>query len=116
MHASYYNKFLQQFVGLKEPLQCSMAEDFIQKGVLILQHQNGRCRLKKAQDVSRVILAAARGWQNRSMELKIALEAKGLTPPFETLKSECKTLIDDYVDHMVIVSCLVTSILEKFSF
>lgn len=89
-----------------------MAEDFIQKGVLILQHQNGRCRLKKAQDVSRVILAAARGWQNRSVELKIALEAKRLAPPFAALKSECKTLIDDYVDHMVIVSCLAKVILK----
>ena len=99
-------------LGLKEPLKCSMAEDYIQKGVLILQHQNGKCRLKKANDVARVILAAARGWQSRTTELKNALKAKKLAFPFDTLSSECKTLIDDYIDHMVIVSCLAILTLQ----
>jgi len=89
--------------GLKEPLKCSMAEDYIQKGVLVLQHQNGKCRLKKPNDVARVILAAARGWQSRTTELKNALKAKKLTFSLDTLRSECRTLIDDYIDHMVIV-------------
>ena len=89
-----------------------MAEDYIQKGVLILQHQNGKCRLKKANDVARVILAAARGWQSRTTELKNALKAKKLAFPFDTLSSECKTLIDDYIDHMVIVSCLAILTLQ----
>ena len=91
-----------------------MAEDYIQKGVLILQHQNGKCRLKKANDVSRVILAAARGWQSRSIELKNALQAARIVPPFDKLKPECNTMIDDYIDHMVIVSCLLN--VNKYEF
>ena len=89
--------------GLKDPLQCSMAEDFVQKGVVMLQHQTGKCRLKQAKDVARVILAAARGWHSRNTELTSIMETKGFVHPFEYLKPECKSLIEDYVDHMVIV-------------
>ena len=91
-----------------------MAEDYIQKGVLMLQHQTGKCRLKKAKDIARVILAAARGWQSRKIELTNALEAQGFAPPFDALKSECKSLIEDYVDHMVIVSFLQSHSKEYF--
>ena len=70
----------------------------------MLQHQTGKCRLKKANDIARVILAAARGWQSRSVELTTLLGAKGFHPPFEALKPECQSLLEDYIDHMVIVS------------
>lgn len=106
--------FIFVFEGMKNPLQCSMAEDYIQKGVLTLQHQTGKCKLKKAKDIARVILAAARGWQSRRTELIRILEAKGFAPPFNLLKAECKALIEDYVDHMVIVSSLFIN--TKFLF
>eukprot|EP00794_Sanderia_malayensis_P006070 gene6070-6772_t len=100
-HESEWPAIVQN--GTKDPLQCSIANDFIYKGVVLLQYQTGRCRLKQARDVARVILAAARGWDNRNKELNLALLSKGCYPPFDDLGPESLSLMDDYVDHMVIV-------------
>ena len=91
-------------LGIKDPLQCSIADDYTYKGVVLLQYQTGRCRLKQARDVGRVILAAARGWDSRNKELINELARKGFVTDFDSLKTESVSLIDDYVDHMVIVS------------
>ncbi len=93
-------------LGIKDPLQCSIANDYIYKGVVLLQYQTGRCRLKQARDVARVILAAARGWDSRNKELTNALISKGCQPPFDYLSPESVSLMEDYIDHMVIVSFL----------
>ena len=95
---------LLSFLGVKNPLECSIAEDYIYKAVVVLEYQTGKCRLKQAKEVARVILAAARGWDIRNRELLDAMEARGFFPPFVSLKHESKTLMDDFVDHMVIVS------------
>ena len=85
-----------------------MAEDFVQKGVVVLQHQTGKCRLKRAKDIARVILAAARGWQSRNSELTSLMESRGFVSPLDKLKPECKSLMEDYVDHMVIVRIMLS--------
>ncbi len=93
-------------LGMKDPLQCYIANDYVYKGVVLLEYQSGRCRLKQAKEVARVILAAARGWDSRNKELTNCLISKGCEVTSEFMKPDSLSLMEDYVDHMVIVSFL----------
>ena len=91
-------------LGHKDAMNCSYAHDYIYKGVAILDAEGNKCRLRNARDVSRVILALARGWDARFSEVKFELAKKGFQTPFDSFKIESHMLMDDFVDSTVVVS------------
>ena len=84
-------------------MSCTYAQDFIYKGVAILDNDGNKCRLRNAKDVARVILAKACGWNSRNKEVMSELEKKGFFPPFDSLKLESRLLMDDFVESSVVV-------------
>ena len=84
-------------------MSCTYAQDFIYKGVAILDNDGNKCRLRNAKDVARVILAKACGWNSRNKEVMSELEKKGFFPPFDSLKLESHLLMDDFVESSVVV-------------
>ena len=84
-------------------MSCTYAQDFIYKGVAILDNDGNKCRLRNAKDVARVILAKACGWNSRNKEVMSELEKKGFFPPFDSLKLESHVLMDDFVESSVVV-------------
>ena len=89
--------------GQKNAMSCTYAQDFIYKGVAILDNDGNKCRLRNAKDVARVILAKACGWNSRNKEVMSELEKKGFFPPFDSLKLESHLLMDDFVESSVVV-------------
>lgn len=84
-------------------MNCNYAQDFIYKGVAILDTDGNKCRLRSAKDVARVILAKARGWDSRFTEVKGELTKKGFLQPFDGLKLEGHLLMDEFVENTVVV-------------
>jgi len=89
--------------GQKDAMNCSYAQDFIYKGVAILDTDGNKCRLRNAKDVARVILAKAHGWDSRFTEVVGELAKKGFLPPFDRLKLEGHLLMDEFVESTVVV-------------
>lgn len=89
--------------GQKDAMNCNYAQDFIFKGVAILDTDGNKCRLRNAKDVARVILAKAHGWDSRFKEVMGELAKKGFLPPFDRLKLEGHLLMDDFVESTVVV-------------
>lgn len=85
-------------------MNCNYAQDFIYRGVAILDADGNKCRLRNARDIARVILAKAHGWDSRYGEVMSELAKKGFFPPFDTLKLEGHLLMDDFVESSVVVS------------
>lgn len=85
-------------------MNCTFSQDYIYKGVAVLDAEGNKCKLRTAKDVARIILAQARGWNRRYNQLKEELVWKGFLPPFKSLKIESQLLIDDFVDNMIVVS------------
>lgn len=85
-------------------MSCTYAQDFIYKGVAVLDNDGNKCRLRNAKDVARVILAKAHGWNSRNKEVMSELAKKGFFPPFDSLKLESHLLMDDFVESSVVVS------------
>lgn len=85
-------------------MTCVFSQDYIYKGVAILDAEGNKCKLRTAKDVARIILAQARGWNRRYDQLKDELAKKQFEPPFKRLKIESQLLIDDFVDNMIVVS------------
>ncbi|KXJ13938.1 hypothetical protein AC249_AIPGENE23961 [Exaiptasia diaphana] len=92
--------------GIKDPMNCTFSQDYIYKGVAILDAEGNKCKLRTAKDVARIILAQARGWNRRYNQLKEQLIVKGFIPPFRSLKIESQLLIDDFVDNMIVKSAV----------
>lgn len=84
-------------------MSCNYAQDFIYKGVAVLDSDGNKCRLRNAKDVARVILAKAHGWNSRYTEVLGELSKKGFCPPFNKLKLEGQLLMDDFVESSVVV-------------
>lgn len=84
-------------------MSCNYAQDFIYKGVAILDTQTKKCRLRNAKDVARVILAKARGWDSRFAEVMGELAKKSFLPPFDGLKLGGHLLMDEFVENAVVV-------------
>lgn len=84
-------------------MNCNYAQDFIYKGVAVLDTDGNKCRLRNAKDVARVILAKASGWDSRYTEVMNELENKGFDPPFDKLKLEGHLLMDEFVESSVVV-------------
>lgn len=84
-------------------MNCNYAQDFIYKGVAVLDSDGNKCRLRNAKDVARVILAKAHGWDSRYKEVLGELAKKGFFPPFDKLKLEGQLLMDDFVESSVVV-------------
>lgn len=89
--------------GQKDAMNSGYAQDFIYKGVALLDTDGSKCRLRSAKDVSRVILARARGWDKRFNEVTEELTKKGFLPPFDKLKLEGRMLMDEFVENTVVV-------------
>lgn len=89
--------------GQKDVMNCNYAQDFIYKGVAVLDTDGNKCRLRNAKDVARVILAKASGWDSRYTEVMNELENKGFDPPFDKLKLEGHLLMDEFVESSVVV-------------
>ncbi|XP_032232309.2 uncharacterized protein LOC116614879 isoform X2 [Nematostella vectensis] len=108
-------------LGSKDPMNCSYAQDYIYKGVAILDAEGNKCRLKNAKDVGRIILAQARGWNRRFNQVKEELGKKGFFPPFNKMMIESNLLIDDFVDSMIvvrgdhIVACTAVEIADRIA-
>ena len=94
-------------------MNCNYAQDFIYKGVAVLDTQTKKCRLRNAKDVARVILAKARGWDSRFDEVMGELEEKGFLPPFDGLKLGGHLLMDEFVENAVVVRPALRTIIEK---
>jgi hypothetical protein len=90
--------------GIKDPMNCTFSQDYIYKGVAVLDAEGNKCKLRTAKDVARIILAQAHGWNRRCNQLKEELALKGFAPPFSNLKLESQLLIDDFIDNMIVVS------------
>lgn len=89
-------------------MNCNYAQDFIYKGVAILDTDGNKCRLRSAKDVARVILAKAHGWDSRFTEVVGELAKKGFLPPFDSLKLEGHLLMDEFVESTVVVRITLT--------
>ena len=90
-------------IGQKDAMNCNYAQDFIYKGVAVMDSDGNKCRLRNAKDVARVILAKAHGWDSRYTEVMNELGKKGFVPPFDKLKLEGHLLMDDFVESSVVV-------------
>ncbi|CAH3136847.1 unnamed protein product [Pocillopora meandrina] len=107
--------------GQKNAMSCTYAQDFIYKGVAILDNDGNKCRLRNAKDVARVILAKACGWNSRNKEVMSELEKKGFFPPFDSLKLESHLLMDDFVESSVVVhgdniiACSSTEVADRIA-
>ncbi|CAH3018781.1 unnamed protein product [Porites evermanni] len=107
--------------GQKDPMNCNYAQDFIYRGVAILDADGNKCRLRNARDIARVILAKAHGWDSRYGEVMSELAKKGFFPPFDTLKLEGHLLMDDFVESSVvihgdnIIACSATEVADRIA-
>ncbi|KAK3751530.1 hypothetical protein QZH41_019423 [Actinostola sp. cb2023] len=107
--------------GIKDPMSCTFSQDYIYKGVAVLDAEGNKCKLRTAKDVARIILAQARGWNRRYNQLKDELVLKGFVPPFSNLKIESQLLIDDFVDNMIvvrgdhIVACTASEVADRIA-
>lgn len=84
-------------------MNCNYVQDFIYKGVVVLDIDGNKCRLRNVKDVVRVILVKVFGWDLRYIEVMNELENKGFDLLFDKLKFEGYLLMDEFVESFVVV-------------
>ena len=87
-------------------MNCSYAQDYVYKGIALFDADGNKCRLRNAKDVARIILAQAKGWDQRLGEIKDELAKKKFLPSFDSLKIDSHLLVDDFVDSTIVVSLI----------